>query len=144
MDIVLKGELDGIQTAQIIKDNYNTPFIYLTAYYDNEIVEKAQKTQPAAYITKPYEEKWLQTAILIIMNLKDFSWGGTMSKIHTAWGGTMKNHQNGLRCSKYGYKLKHKEINTAYHSGKLDKQEPWICPKLNWNQKEYSVHNVDP
>ena len=32
MDIVLKGELDGIQTAQIIKDNYNTPFIYLTAY----------------------------------------------------------------------------------------------------------------
>jgi CheY-like chemotaxis protein len=63
MDIVLKGELDGIQTAQIIKENYNTPFIYLTAYYDKEVLKIAQKTQPAAYITKPYEEKELQTAI---------------------------------------------------------------------------------
>lgn len=43
--------------------------------------------------------------------------------IHTACGGTMKTHQNGLKCSKCGYKLKHKEINAAYQSGKLDKQE---------------------
>jgi tRNA(Ile2) C34 agmatinyltransferase TiaS len=42
--------------------------------------------------------------------------------IHTACGGTMKNHQNGLKCSKCGYKLKHKEINQAYQSGKLDKE----------------------
>jgi CheY-like chemotaxis protein len=69
MDIILKGELDGIQTAQIIKENYNTPFIYLTAYYDKEILEKAQKTLPAAYITKPYEEKGLQTAIQLAINL---------------------------------------------------------------------------
>jgi tRNA(Ile2) C34 agmatinyltransferase TiaS len=41
--------------------------------------------------------------------------------IHTACGGTMKTHQNGLKCSKCGYKLKHKEINQAYQSGKLDK-----------------------
>jgi CheY-like chemotaxis protein len=68
MDIVLKGELDGIQAAQIIKDKYNIPFIYLTAYYDNEILEKAQKTQPAAYITKPYEEKGLQTAIQLAIH----------------------------------------------------------------------------
>ncbi len=38
--------------------------------------------------------------------------------IHTACGGVMKNHQNGSKC---GYKLTHKEINTAYCSGKLDK-----------------------
>lgn len=69
MDIVLKGELDGIQTAQIIKDRYNIPFIYLTAYYDNEIVELAQKTKPAAYLTKPYEEKGLQTAIQLAINI---------------------------------------------------------------------------
>jgi tRNA(Ile2) C34 agmatinyltransferase TiaS len=43
--------------------------------------------------------------------------------IHTACGGAMKTHQNGLKCSKCGYKLKHKEINQAYQSGKLDKQE---------------------
>jgi hypothetical protein len=47
--------------------------------------------------------------------------------IHTACGGVMKNHQNGLKCSKCGYKLKHKEINTAYQSGKLDKQGLSSC-----------------
>jgi predicted Zn-ribbon and HTH transcriptional regulator len=43
--------------------------------------------------------------------------------IHTADRGEMKNHQNGLKCNKCGYKLKHKEINAAYQSGKLDKME---------------------
>ena len=43
--------------------------------------------------------------------------------IHTACGGTMKNHKGGTICTNRGYKLKHKEINAAYHSGKLDKQE---------------------
>ena len=59
------------------------------------------------------------------MNLKNFLRVDLMAKmIHTACGGTMKNHQNGLKCNKCGYKLKHKEINQAYESGKLDKQEP--------------------
>lgn len=63
MDIQLKGDLDGIETAQIIKDKYNTPIIYLTAYYTNELLDCAQKTQPVAYITKPYEEEELQAAV---------------------------------------------------------------------------------
>ncbi len=63
MDIQLKGDLDGIETAQIIKDKYNTPIIYLTAYYTNELLDRAQKTQPVAYITKPYEEEELQAAV---------------------------------------------------------------------------------
>ena len=40
--------------------------------------------------------------------------------IHTACGGTMKDFKNGKRCTKCGYQLKHKEINQAYQSGKLD------------------------
>lgn len=71
MDIQLKGELDGIETAQIIKDKYNTPLIYLTAYHTNELLDRAQKTQPIAYITKPYEEKELQTAIQCLQKTKN-------------------------------------------------------------------------
>ena len=63
MDIVLKGDIDGIETAQQIRDIHDIPFIYLTSYYDDEILERASKTSPYGYITKPYDEIGLHTAI---------------------------------------------------------------------------------
>ncbi|WP_081882561.1 response regulator [Methanobacterium sp. SMA-27] len=63
MDIIIKGELDGIKAAQIIKDNCKIPFIYLTAHYDNKTLERAQKTQPSAYLKKPYNDTEIQNAI---------------------------------------------------------------------------------
>jgi tRNA(Ile2) C34 agmatinyltransferase TiaS len=39
---------------------------------------------------------------------------------HTTCGGVMKNHKNGLICTKCGYKLKDKEINPAFMAGKLE------------------------
>ena len=63
MDIVLTGEIDGIETAQQISKLYSVPFIYLTAYYDDEILKRASLTQPAGYITKPFESVGLHAAI---------------------------------------------------------------------------------
>jgi CheY-like chemotaxis protein len=67
MDIVIRGDMDGIETAQKIRDLYNIPFIYLTAYFDDEILERASKTQPYGYITKPYNEIGLKTAIKLAL-----------------------------------------------------------------------------
>ena len=39
-----------------IMNIYNIPIIYLTSYYDDEILEKASETKPYGYITKPYED----------------------------------------------------------------------------------------
>ena len=63
MDIVLTGEVDGIDTAQQISELYTIPFIYLTAYYDDGILERAALTQPAGYITKPFNSVGLHAAI---------------------------------------------------------------------------------
>ena len=63
MDIVLKGEIDGIETTQQIRNLYNTPVIYLTSNYDETILERAAKTYPADYITKPYDLIRIHTAI---------------------------------------------------------------------------------
>jgi CheY-like chemotaxis protein len=63
MDIVLKGNMDGIETAQQIINIYNIPIIYLTSYYDDEILEKSSETKPYGYITKPYEDLGLNTVI---------------------------------------------------------------------------------
>ncbi|WP_048190133.1 response regulator [Methanobacterium sp. SMA-27] len=63
MDIVLKGEIDGIETTQQIRNLYNIPVIYLTSNYDDKILERAAKTYPAGYITKPYDHIGIHTAI---------------------------------------------------------------------------------
>jgi two-component system, response regulator PdtaR len=63
MDIILKGDLDGIETAQIIKKLHDIPFIYLTSYYDDEILERASRTNPYGYLTKPFDDIGLYTSI---------------------------------------------------------------------------------
>ena len=63
MDVMLEGELTGIQTAAMIKDIYNVPIIYLTAYANEETLSKAKITEPYGYIIKPFEDRELHATI---------------------------------------------------------------------------------
>jgi PAS domain S-box-containing protein len=63
MDIVLKGEGDGIDAAQKIKDLFDIPIIYLTAHVDEQTRERAEGTNPYAYLIKPFEENELHQKI---------------------------------------------------------------------------------
>jgi CheY-like chemotaxis protein len=63
MDIILKGEMDGIQTAEQIRAQYSIPVIFLTAYADEKTLERAKITTPCGYLTKPFEETDLRIAI---------------------------------------------------------------------------------
>jgi CheY-like chemotaxis protein len=63
MDIGLKGEMDGIQTAEQIRLQYSIPVIFLTAYFDEKTLERAKITAPCGYLTKPFEEADLRIAI---------------------------------------------------------------------------------
>ncbi len=64
MDIKLPGELNGIEAIKKIKGTgEDLPFIYLSAYSDDEYLEKAKETEPASYLVKPVAEEDLKTAI---------------------------------------------------------------------------------
>lgn len=63
VDIVLKGEMDGVDLASILRSRFNIPFVYLTAYGDDKILERAKTTEPFGYILKPFEERNLQITI---------------------------------------------------------------------------------
>ncbi|MEN6294331.1 MAG: response regulator [Methanobacterium sp.] len=63
MDIVLKGAMDGIETAEFIVNLYDVPIIYLTAYADDEMLARAEKTCPYGYILKPYKDSELKANI---------------------------------------------------------------------------------
>lgn len=63
MDIVLQGELDGVQTAETIRRDQNLPIIFLTAHSDAATLDRAKTTQPYGYLVKPFEERELHTTI---------------------------------------------------------------------------------
>ena len=65
MDIRLKAEMDGVEAAGIIRSNFDIPVIFLTAYADDDTLERAKVTGPYGYIIKPFEERELHTAIEI-------------------------------------------------------------------------------
>jgi PAS domain S-box-containing protein len=65
MDIMLKGEMDGIQAATDIRSRFNIPIIYLTAYADEKTVQRAKMTEPFGYLLKPFEERELQITLNI-------------------------------------------------------------------------------
>ena len=63
MDIRLKGDIDGIETAWRVRQRFNVPIVYLTAHSDPETLERAKFTEPYGYILKPYEDRDLHTTI---------------------------------------------------------------------------------
>lgn len=63
MDIVLNGQIDGIDTAKNIQERFDIPIIYLTAFADEEIFERVVSTCPTGYLVKPFEAIELSTTI---------------------------------------------------------------------------------
>jgi len=68
MDIMLKGDLDGVEAAREIRERFDVPIVYLTAYSDNNILERAKITEPFGYIIKPFDEKDLYSSIEIALH----------------------------------------------------------------------------
>jgi len=63
MDISLAGELDGIETAEIISRKYDLPIVYLTALTNSETLKRARLTEPFGYLLKPFDERNLHSTI---------------------------------------------------------------------------------
>ncbi|MEO8514418.1 MAG: response regulator [Ignavibacteria bacterium] len=64
MDIVIKGEMDGIEAAMVIKEKFNIPSLFLTAYSSGSVIERAKKVNPIGYLLKPFDDTKLQDVIL--------------------------------------------------------------------------------
>jgi DNA-binding LytR/AlgR family response regulator len=68
VDIVLKGSKDGIDLAQKVRQDFNIPFIFLTANSDAATMDRAKKTFPPAFLVKPFSKTTLYTSIEICLN----------------------------------------------------------------------------
>lgn len=65
MDISLSGEMDGIQTAEVIRERFSKPIVFLTAYTDEATVQRVKNAHPYGFLTKPVNERELGPTIEI-------------------------------------------------------------------------------
>ena len=63
MDIKLKGNVDGIETARLARERLDVPIIFVTAFTDEQTLDRAKLASPYGYIVKPFHERELRIAI---------------------------------------------------------------------------------
>ncbi len=68
MDIRLRGEMDGVQAAAIIRSRYALPVVYLTAHTDGATLKRAQDTEPFGFLVKPLVNASLKAAITMALH----------------------------------------------------------------------------
>jgi DNA-binding LytR/AlgR family response regulator len=68
MDINLKGQIDGVEAARIIQQEYDIPIIYITANSDEVNFNRAKSTKPQGFITKPFKKLELHRAIELTLS----------------------------------------------------------------------------
>ena len=68
MDISVKGDLDGIQLAEIVKAEYGIPVVFLTSHSDRKTKAQALDADPAGYLTKPVDETELRAVLSSVLS----------------------------------------------------------------------------
>ncbi len=68
MDVVLRGDIDGIEAASIIHRDLKIPIVYLTAYSDERTLQRAKMTEPFGHILKPFDNRELRSNIEIALH----------------------------------------------------------------------------
>ncbi|MGD9765871.1 MAG: response regulator [Candidatus Binatia bacterium] len=68
MDIHLPGAIDGIEAADAIRERFDVPVVYVTAYADPATLERARITEPYGYVLKPFEDAELRASVEMALN----------------------------------------------------------------------------
>lgn len=68
LDINIKGSRSGIDLANIIRQKYSFPFVFLTAFADRETLSKVKETLPYGYVVKPFNDSDLLSAIELALH----------------------------------------------------------------------------
>jgi PAS domain S-box-containing protein len=67
MDIRLAGDLDGIEAGGQIRAGLGIPLVYLTAYTDDALLQRAKRTEPYGYLVKPIQDRELRATVEVAL-----------------------------------------------------------------------------
>jgi PAS domain S-box-containing protein len=94
MDIMLKGRMDGIETSEIIRRDYDLPVVYLTSHADPETLARVKLSQPYGYVMKPFIDKELKGVIETALYRSQIE---RLLRIREAWlSSTLESIQDGV------------------------------------------------
>ncbi len=82
MDILIKGDIDGIETASLIRTEFDLPIVFLSANSDTATIERAKSAGPLAFLLKPFEDIEIQTTIDIALHRHKL---GKELRAHRTW-----------------------------------------------------------
>lgn len=82
MDITIQGDIDGIETAKRIYQQYNIPSIYLTAHSDDDTIKRAVESGPFGYLIKPFKERELYSNIEMVAHKHKLYQTTTQRPVH--------------------------------------------------------------
>ncbi|HRE11540.1 MAG TPA: response regulator [Ignavibacteria bacterium] len=68
MDVELKGQLNGLDTARIIKEKYDVRVVFLTAFEDETTLNRIGELSPDGYLVKPFEDEQLEGTLKRVLN----------------------------------------------------------------------------
>ncbi|MDH4206952.1 MAG: response regulator [Desulfobacteraceae bacterium] len=71
MDIMIPGKLNGIAAAEILGAELDVPVIFLTAFSEEKIIERAKKAEPYGYILKPFQDREIKAVIEVALHKKE-------------------------------------------------------------------------
>ena len=68
MDISLRGEMDGVEAAKLIRERTGTPIVYVTGHGDPETMQRAKSTPGFAFVLKPVDDREMQYIFELVLN----------------------------------------------------------------------------
>ena len=71
VDMMLEGDMDGLEIAEQMRDRFDIPVVYLTTHADKELLLRAKITGPFGYMLKPVEERRLHLNIEIALYMHE-------------------------------------------------------------------------
>ncbi|MBW1724539.1 MAG: response regulator transcription factor [Deltaproteobacteria bacterium] len=80
MDIMIPGEMDGIAVAKLVKTELDIPVIFLTAFSEDKIIDRAKQAEPYGYIVKPFQDRELKACVEIALYKKEM--GKALQEAH--------------------------------------------------------------
>ena len=63
MDIKIQGDIDVVETAGRIRERFDVPIVYLTAFSDETTLQRAKATEAFAYVLKPFKDREIFSSI---------------------------------------------------------------------------------
>ena len=67
MDIKLAGSMDGVEVAQQLRERYDVPVVFLSAFVDSQLIARATRTNCYGYLVKPFEERELHATLQVAL-----------------------------------------------------------------------------